>query len=85
MLRQFWVLIKLLITVVAAGASALADVRDPGPALHVVVGLLLLLVAAALSIYKPRGRTRYGWRKQQELLRASEQATARRAESTAPG
>ena len=28
--------------------------------------LLALLVASALSVYKPRGMTPYGWRKQQE-------------------
>ena len=30
--------------------------------------LLVLLVATALSVYKPKGRTRYGWRKQQRAL-----------------
>jgi hypothetical protein len=29
-------------------------------------GVLALLAAATLSIYKPRGLTRYGWRKQHE-------------------
>jgi len=29
-------------------------------------GLLVLLVITALSVYKPRGMTRYGWRKQRE-------------------
>lgn len=29
--------------------------------------LLVLLVATTLSVYKPRGMTRYGWRKQHEL------------------
>ncbi len=28
--------------------------------------LLVLLVAVTLSVYKPRGLTRYGWRKQHE-------------------
>jgi hypothetical protein len=28
--------------------------------------LLVLLAATALSVYKPKGMTRYGWRKQQE-------------------
>jgi hypothetical protein len=32
--------------------------------LHAAGGLLVLLVLVALSIYKPRGMTRYGWRKQ---------------------
>jgi hypothetical protein len=34
--------------------------------LHAGGGLLVLLATAALSVYKPRGRTRYGWRKQNE-------------------
>lgn len=34
--------------------------------LHAGVGLLVLLVAQALNVYKPRGLTPYGWRKQQE-------------------
>lgn len=34
-----------------------------------VGALLVLLVATALSVYKPRGLTRYGWRKQQERAR----------------
>jgi hypothetical protein len=36
------------------------------PLLHAGGALLLLLVATILSTYKPRGSTRYGWRKQQE-------------------
>ena len=30
------------------------------------VMVAVLLVAVTLSVYKPRGMTRYGWRKQQE-------------------
>jgi hypothetical protein len=33
--------------------------------------LLVLLVATTLSVYKPRGMTAYGWRKQQEQRTAS--------------
>jgi hypothetical protein len=33
---------------------------------HAAGGLLVLLVTATLSVYKPRGMTRYGWRKQHE-------------------
>ncbi len=50
----------------------LRGVRSPSPVLHGGVALLLLLVATTLSVYKPRGMTRYGWRKQHE------QRTARR-------
>ncbi|WP_206915809.1 DUF2269 domain-containing protein [Alicyclobacillus suci] len=38
------------------------------------VALLALLVATALSVYKPRGLTRYGWRKQQERRKVSQQS-----------
>lgn len=38
--------------------------------------LLVLLVAVALSVFKPRGLTRYGWRKQQES-RVGERSAAR--------
>jgi len=30
-----------------------------------IAGLLVLLVMTVLSVYKPRGVTRYGWRMQQ--------------------
>jgi len=34
--------------------------------------LVVLLVATTLSVYKPRGMTAYGWRKQQEQRTASQ-------------
>jgi len=37
-----------------------------GDLLHPGVGLLVLLVITGLNVYKPRGLTPYGWRKQQE-------------------
>ena len=36
---------------------------------HAVGGLLVLLWAAALGMYKPRGLTRYGWRKARQSER----------------
>jgi membrane-bound metal-dependent hydrolase YbcI (DUF457 family) len=33
---------------------------------HSVGGLMVLVVILVLNVYKPRGLTRYGWRKQQE-------------------
>lgn len=54
----------------AATTTAAADVstlRTPSPVIHAAGALLLLLVAAALSVYKPRGLTRYGQRKQRDL------------------
>ncbi len=37
-----------------------------GDLLHPGVGLVVLLVIMALNVYKPRGLTPYGWRKQYE-------------------
>jgi hypothetical protein len=85
--RHYWVLAKLLITVLAtlllvvhtqpvgilagiarethitgtdAGRLQIQLVGDAGAA------LVALLVTTTLSIYKPRGLTYYGWRKQRE-------------------
>jgi hypothetical protein len=33
-----------------------------------------LLVILVMNVYKPRGITRYGWRKQQEQRRASQRS-----------
>jgi hypothetical protein len=41
--------------------------------LHPGLGLVLLLVITGLNVYKPRGLTRYGWRKQQEQRRKQHQ------------
>lgn len=48
------------------GAFGSADLRDARLSLvvHAGGGLLVLLIPATLSVYKPRGRTRYGLRKQ---------------------
>jgi uncharacterized membrane protein len=52
----------------AAAATLLGNdlrgLRNPSPTLHAVAALLLLLVATTLAIYKPRGMTPYGQRKQ---------------------
>jgi len=51
----------------AADPSAdLGALRNPSPVLHASAAMLLLVVATALSVYKPRGVTPYGWRKQHE-------------------
>lgn len=44
----------------------LAGLRSPSPVVHAAGALVLLLVAVTLSVYKPRGMTRYGQRKQLE-------------------
>jgi hypothetical protein len=79
--RHWWVIVKLLLTLVATtvlllqvptirmlaeAARSGADPRElPGTLAHSIGGLLVLVVVAVLSTYKPRGLTRYGWRKQQ--------------------
>lgn len=45
--------------------ATLPSVRTPSPVIHAGGALVLLLIAAALSVFKPRGRTRYGCRRQQ--------------------
>lgn len=85
--RHYWVVFKLVITVFATivlliymeTLSLMADlaadlgvVRDDSPLVHTVLALLLLLVATALAVYKPRGMTRYGWRKQREQRKVSQ-------------
>lgn len=55
---------------VAADPNAdLSVVRNSSPVLHSLLALFVLLVATVLAIYKPRGVTPYGWRKQREALR----------------
>ena len=53
----------------ARGAAvSMADLRGLGTSMviHAVGGLLVLLMTTVLSVYKPRGLTRYGQRKQHE-------------------
>jgi hypothetical protein len=56
-----------------------ADLRAAGMqlAVHTAGGLLVLLVPAVLSVYKPRGLTSYGQRKQDEQRAPSQQAYVR--------
>jgi hypothetical protein len=44
----------------------LGMVRSASPLLHAALALLLLLVATTLAVYKPRGMTPYGQRKQRQ-------------------
>lgn len=47
---------------------------------HAVIGLVLLLGILVLNIYKPKGLTRYGWRKDRaERARESERRASARA------
>jgi hypothetical protein len=52
---------------VAREAADSAELRGLGGDLfHPGAGLLVLLVITGLNVFKPRGMTPYGWRKQQE-------------------
>jgi len=78
--RHYWVLVKLVLTLTAAGvlllkvqsvddlASAAISIPDPRQLSdtleHSVGGLIILATALVLSVFKPRGLTRYGWRRQ---------------------
>jgi hypothetical protein len=72
--RHYWILAKLLVNVFAnivllmfmqrLGSSVYSG--SDAPPVHAFVALLLLLVATILSVYKPRGITPHGWRKQRE-------------------
>lgn len=61
-------LIRYIAGVAADTALSSADLYEARMSLvaHAGGGLLVLLVPMALSVYKPRGRTRYGWRKLHE-------------------
>ena len=50
-------------------SADLRGLRNPSPVLHAGGALLVLLVATTLAVYKPRGMTRYGRRKQHERRR----------------
>ena len=79
--RHYWVVVKFGLTIIATIVLLLetqtirylaevarsgTDPRElPGTLAHSIGGLAVLLIATVLSVYKPRGITRYGWRKQQ--------------------
>jgi len=86
--RHYWVIFKLLITVLATfvlllnmqTVSALADraasegadlPAAEGQLLHAGVGLVILVIAAILAVYKPKGMTRHGRSKQQQARECS--------------
>lgn len=94
--RHWWVVVKLLLTSVATvvlllqvpGIRSMAEAARsgadpselPGTLGHSIGGLIVLLLVTGLSTYKPRGVTRYGWRRQQadRKGRRAEPAAARR-------
>ena len=85
--RHYWILIKLLITILctlimqvhippiehlASAASKMTPFNTDLQRMQIqmviasIAALVALLVATALGVYKPRGMTQYGWRKQYE-------------------
>ena len=48
-----------------ATSTNAAALQSPSPALHALGAVMLLAIALVLSVYKPRGLTAYGWRRQQ--------------------
>jgi hypothetical protein len=80
--RYYWVLVKFVLTVGAVTILLLhmpAVSRRSGvtsEVIHAGGGLLVLLTATALSVYKPWGRTRYGRRQQRERQRVAPEPAA---------
>ena len=85
--KHWWVVIKLVLTLLATivllvhmqpighladvvAAATLAGGELRGLRIQLVAdagaAIVVLLVATTLSVYKPRGLTAYGWRKQRE-------------------
>jgi hypothetical protein len=97
--RHYWVLVKFLITVVAAlvlfgftqtlsslgdlaanAASSIGELRSlkQSPVLHSGGGMLVLLAATVLAVYKPWGLTRYGRRELHLRTGADDSSTGTR-------
>ncbi|GCE07494.1 DUF2269 domain-containing protein [Dictyobacter aurantiacus] len=76
--RYYWVLVKFVINVFACfellgyvrSLSTMAGISGYD-VLRGSAAILVLIVATVLSVYKPRGMTRYGWRKQHEERKSS--------------
>jgi hypothetical protein len=99
LLRHYWVLLSLALTVlctavlllhmptvsataamlremdVGRGAAGTGHGGMGGDLFHPGVGLLVLLAITVLNVYKPRGVTPYGWRKQEEEREARQRRT----------
>jgi hypothetical protein len=62
--------ISALTAMAADPTISLDELRAlPSTLAHSVGGTVVLLVVLVLNVYKPRGMTRHGWRKQQEERR----------------
>ena len=65
-LTSYMATFRDMASVAADPTAELRAVQNASPVLHSIVALFVLLVATVLAIYKPRGVTPYGWRKQRE-------------------
>lgn len=54
---------RFMAGVAADPAVGTGEVRNASPALHAVLAVMALIATTLLAVYKPRGLTRYGWRK----------------------
>lgn len=82
LLRHYWVIVKLLLTAFAtvvllvesrtvthlarSAVESAAPGGLPSTLPHSVGGVVVLSTVVALSVFKPRGLTRYGWRRQHQ-------------------
>ncbi|MBU5672149.1 hypothetical protein [Paenibacillus brevis] len=88
LIRHYWILIKLLLTLFAVfmliaytqelshaasiasqGILSSADIavlKAPIHLTHPSGSVFIVIMATVLSVYKPKGMTKYGWRKQME-------------------
>jgi hypothetical protein len=64
--------VSVLADTAADSSSDLSELQGPTFVLHSAAALLLLLVATVLAVYKPRGMTAYGRRKQRGARRAED-------------
>lgn len=59
--------INHLAQIAADPTTSAAELRVlPSTLVHSIGGMLVLLIVLGLNMYKPRGMTRYGWRKEQK-------------------
>lgn len=63
---------RLMAVLAADQTRNLEAVRSPSPLIHAALALLVLVGIIVLAIYKPRGLTRYGWRKQRTISAVSD-------------
>jgi hypothetical protein len=106
LVRHYWVLISLALTVLCTvvlllhmptvsataamlrgmdmgqGADGAGHGGMGGDLFHPGAGLVVLLAITGLNVYKPRGLTPYGWRKQQEERAQPAQRVGSRAQPT---